>query len=103
MKKITLFTFAFAALSLVSCKKDRTCTCTSTTSSTEVNSGSNNTAYSKTTNTSGSSVFTITKEKKSIARPNCLSTKKTYKDVDNLGTIIETTTTDVTETTCTLN
>jgi hypothetical protein len=32
MKKITLFTFAVAALSLASCKKDRTCTCTTTSS-----------------------------------------------------------------------
>ena len=32
MKKVTLFAVAVVALSLASCKKDRTCTCTSTTS-----------------------------------------------------------------------
>ena len=103
MKKITLFTFAVAALSLASCKKDRTCTCTSSTTSTTTNSGSNSsTLLNGTTTSSSSGVFTITKEKKSIARQACLSTKTTDKDVNNLGTIIETTTTDVTETTCTL-
>lgn len=30
MKKITLFAFAAVALSLASCKKDRTCECTTT-------------------------------------------------------------------------
>jgi len=31
MKKITLFAFAVAALSLASCKKDRVCECTTVT------------------------------------------------------------------------
>jgi hypothetical protein len=103
MKKITLFAFVVAALSLASCKKDRTCTCTSTTSSTTVNSGSNPATINTTDNSSSSWVFTINKEKKSIARPACLSTKKTDTDVSLKGTIAETTTTEVTEKNCTLN
>lgn len=102
MKKIALFTFAVAALSLASCKKDRTCTCSSTTSSTTVNSGSNPFVINTSDNSTAQWVFTITKEKKSIARPACMSTKQTDTDVDNLGTIAETTTTETTETTCTL-
>jgi hypothetical protein len=33
MKKITLLTIAFVAISFASCKKDRVCTCTTTSTS----------------------------------------------------------------------
>ena len=39
MKKITLFSFAFVALSLASCKKGMTCTCTGTTTIVETATG----------------------------------------------------------------
>ncbi len=48
MKKITLFAFAAVALSLASCKKDRTCECTYTQSgSTNVTSNTENITYTK--------------------------------------------------------
>ena len=104
MKKITLFTFAIAALSLASCKKDRTCTCTSTTTTTTTNSGSNtSTALNGTTSSSSSSAYVILKAKKSVARPNCLSKKSTDTNKYSEGTSFETTKTQTNESTCTLN
>lgn len=48
MKKITLFAFAVAALSLASCKKERTCECTYTQSGvTNVTSHTESTTYTK--------------------------------------------------------
>ncbi len=48
MKKITLFAFAVVALSLASCKKDRTCECTYTQSgTTNVTSNTENITYTK--------------------------------------------------------
>lgn len=48
MKKITLFAFAAVALSLASCKKDRTCECTYTQSgTTNMTSHTENTTYTK--------------------------------------------------------
>jgi hypothetical protein len=102
MKKITLFAFAMAALSLASCKKDRTCTCTSNTTSTTVNSGSNSTSYSYSTSNSDADAFVIVKEKKSIARPNCLSKKVTDTNKYAEGTSAELTTTTVIDETCSL-
>ena len=59
MKKIALFSFAVVALSLASCKKDRTCECTSTT----VNSSGSGSA--------SSNEVTIKKIKKSEAKTLC--------------------------------
>ena len=48
MKKITLFAFAVVALSLASCKKDRTCECTYTqTGTTNTISDKQTTDYKK--------------------------------------------------------
>ncbi len=58
MKKITLFAFAVAALSLASCKKDRTCQCTYTQTGT-------------TNVTSHTEDITYTKIKKADAKYNC--------------------------------
>jgi hypothetical protein len=103
MKKITLFAFAIAALSLASCKKDRSCTCTWTSSYSITNSGSNtSTAFNTTGSNSGADAKIITKSKKSVARPNCLSTKTTDTEVENLGTNSEYTTSSTYESTCTL-
>ncbi len=64
MKKITLFAFAAVALSLASCKKDRTCECTFTSST-----GSN----------SVTTTSTVIKDvKKSEAKTLCQKT--TYTD-----------------------
>ncbi len=59
MKKIALFSFAVVALSLASCKKDRTCECTTTT----VNTNGNGSA--------STSSVTIKKIKKSEAKTLC--------------------------------
>jgi hypothetical protein len=64
MKKITLFAFAIAALSLASCKKDRTCECTYTSTS-----GSSSVTTSSTV---------IKEVKKSEAKTLCQKT--TYTD-----------------------
>ncbi len=70
MKKITLLAVAFVAVSLASCKKDRTCECTYTSTS-----GSGSVSTSKTT---------YKKVKKSDAKFLCQKT--TYVHVDNSGT-----------------
>ncbi len=46
MKKITLLSFAFVALSLASCKKARTCTCNGTTTVTQTSTGTVNSTSS---------------------------------------------------------
>ena len=67
MKKVTLFAVvAMAALSLASCKKDRTCTCTVTDS---VGGGSSTTTA------------VMTKVSKKTGQANCVS--GTYQDVPN--------------------
>lgn len=60
MKKLTILSVAFLALSLASCKKDHTCTCT--TSSTAPGS------------TSSTSEYTIVKAKKGDAKKKCVKT-----------------------------
>lgn len=65
MKKITLFAFAIAALSLASCKKDQTCECTYTQSGT-----TNVTSHTETT--------TYTKIKKADAKYMCTKDNTTY-------------------------
>lgn len=69
MKKITLFAFAVAALSLASCKKDRTCSCTQTDVTTSGGVSSTSTS---------SDVTVMTKVSKGTARANCLTTKVSY-------------------------
>jgi hypothetical protein len=66
MKKITLFAFAIAALSLASCKKDRTCTCTSVTTTNGV------------VGASTTDVTVLSKVSKGTGRANCLTTKITF-------------------------
>ncbi len=89
MKKITLFAFAIAALSLASCKKDRTCTCKNTATTTIAGSSS----------TSADSDSKVIKNaSKGTARANCLSTKYTYT-----GSFSGTTVSQVSESNCTLN
>lgn len=73
MKKIILLAVAFATVSLVSCKKDRTCECTTTTTQTN-----------GTTTTGNPSTTTYKKVKKSDATYMCQ--KSTYKNVDDNGT-----------------
>jgi maltose-binding protein MalE len=75
MKKISLFSLVvFSALSITSCKKDRTCTCTTTTASS---------APSYTPNNS-SDVITISNSKKNNAEVLCgagtSTTTGTYTD-----------------------
>lgn len=65
MKKIALFSFAVVALSLASCKKDRTCECTYTQSGT-----TNVTSHTEST--------TYTKIKKSDAKYLCTKDSRTY-------------------------
>lgn len=54
MKKISILTIAFAAISFASCKKDYTCTCTTTGG--------------------GSSVTKLVGVNKKTAKANCVST-----------------------------
>jgi hypothetical protein len=63
MKKITILSVAFLALSLVSCKKDYTCTCTNTS-----------TVAGSTTTTSE---ITYVDAKKADAKRACVKTTRT--------------------------
>lgn len=72
MKKITLFAFAVVALSLASCKKDRTCECTYTQNGT-----TNVTSHTETT--------TYTKMKKSDAKYMCTKNNSTYVTTNPSG------------------
>jgi hypothetical protein len=67
MKKITILSVAFLALSLVSCKKDYTCTCTNTSSV----AGS----------TSTTSEVTYVDAKKADAKRACVKTTETTGSV----------------------
>ena len=64
MKKLTILSVAFLAISFASCKKDHTCTCTS--SSTVPGSTSSTTEY------------TIVKAKKGDAKRACVKTTNDY-------------------------
>ncbi len=76
MKKISFLAIvAFAALSMTSCKKDRTCTCTTTVDG--VDSGITTTD-------------TYTKIKKGTAKAHCVSTSKTETNSSTTSLIIET-------------
>ncbi|MGZ3865356.1 MAG: hypothetical protein ACXVC6_00460 [Bacteroidia bacterium] len=70
MKKIVLFSFAFAALSMASCKKPRTCTCSSTITDVVSGGGTSNT----TTSTDGE-VIQLAKASKRVAKsnPECMT------------------------------
>lgn len=83
MKKITLFAFAVAALSLASCKKDRTCECTHTNSTTTVAQNGNSTTVSSTSN----STTTIKEIKKGEAKVVCqkMTSTNTYPNNSNTG------------------
>lgn len=103
MKKITLCAFAFATISLSSCKKERTCTCNGTTTTvTSIQTGA------IITTATGSSTIPETVEKLTSAtkktakgKASCNSRTKTYTEVSESG---GTTTTDnITEDyTCTI-
>ena len=93
MKQIVLFSLAFAALGLVSCKKERTCTCNVT--STQV---TNTTGLPTNTQTStGSYVEVLPKATKGTAKSkkDCISRTQTSKDTYTYAGV--TTTTDYTD------
>lgn len=81
MKKIALFAFAAAALSLASCKKDRTCECTYTQSGT-------------TNVTSNTEKITYTKAKKSDAKYFCDKVTNTNTYTNSGGSSTGTSTSD---------
>ena len=64
MKKLTILSVAFIALSLASCKKDHVCECTNTSTA----PGS----------TSSTSEYTIVKAKKADAKRDCVKTTNDY-------------------------
>ncbi|MGZ3862984.1 MAG: hypothetical protein ACXVPN_05295 [Bacteroidia bacterium] len=82
MKKIALFSFAFAALSLASCKKPRTCTCNGTV--TDVTTGGG----SSTTNSDSESYVTVlAKASKRVAKsnPECMSRTEKFSETYTAG------------------
>lgn len=84
MKKITLFAFAAVALSLASCKKDRTCECTYTSTSSY---GTNNTiSHTETT--------TYKKIKKADAKYMCTKDNSSYTETSTGGAYTSTSMSD---------
>ncbi|MES2515876.1 MAG: hypothetical protein V4580_17105 [Bacteroidota bacterium] len=67
MKKLTILSVAFLALSLASCKKDYTCTCTNTST--------------QTGSTTTTSEVTFVKVKKGDAKRACVKTTDTDNGV----------------------
>lgn len=103
MKKITFLTIAFVTLGMVSCKKDRTCTCSSSSTSVRTNSGSNtSTLLNVTVKDDKTDTYTILKATKSVARPRCLSSKKTETFKTAEGTTFEMTEVKTFDGTCKL-
>ncbi len=80
MKKITLFAFAIAALSVASCKKARTCTCTNSSTYTETYSDGTASYTSPSYSTSDAFVSTTKLSKKS-AKGICASGQLVTTDV----------------------
>lgn len=92
MKKIALFSFAFAALSLASCKKGRTCTCSGTITDVTTSGG-----VSSTTSASDAYVETLPNATKRVAKgkADCQNRTKTTKTSYTSGGV--TTTDEITE------
>ena len=98
MKRVALFSLAFAALSLASCEKSRTCTCSST--ATDVTSGGGS---SNTTTSTDSYVVTLPKASKKVAKGTMECMSRTEKTSNSYVTGGVTYTDDITtEFTCTI-
>jgi hypothetical protein len=78
MKKTTLLAFAFAALSLASCKKARTCTCTGTTTLVTTQAGTINSGPVTTTSPEAyTEVLKSATKKTAKGKADCNSRKLT--------------------------
>lgn len=92
MKKITLFSFAVFALSLASCKKERTCTCSGNTTTVETATGTSPSGPTTTIDPRSYVVVVSDATKKSAKGiGECMSRVTTYTNVSTSG---GTTTTD---------
>ena len=85
-KNIALLTLTIAALSMASCKKDRTCTCTGTT--TVVTTVSNSSGSTSTTDSSPVAYTNVlAKTTKAAAKGNgeCMTRTETFSDSSTNG------------------
>ncbi len=84
MKKIVLFSFALASISLASCRKTRTCECTGTDTVVRTVTNSSGAVVSTQTNSAPNDytdVITDIKSSEISGHRDCMSRTKTYTDV----------------------
>ena len=88
MKKIVLLSFAMVAISMASCKKNRTCTCTGTaTDAQTITNPAGSTISSSSSPISYTDVLSKTTKAAAKGNGECLSRIETYTETSQNGNI----------------